>query len=358
MVMSVAVEAESFGVGDEARAVVVFVALAAARPQLVGVGLAVQDVHAVAALGCAPRAGEELTAVLYIVLQRRQARRVRLADPAREAAAEGGPMVADQVHGVQHVALAHRHALLALLAHGVPATVAVYEGQPRPVLRGQERDEGVLTGRGAALLLAQDDGITAVEEVVQRHLAPRAHRALQARVVTQLRGALSNPLQVPRRCQSGAGPVVASRSGHSSHLLSPILAARPGQGQKAEGSQQGSGRGHHMWQVHSTPRAERPESELCGVRACWDDSRLEMVLTISASSMAKVFSFRIMNTICFGANMKVRSSDESCLGVSSRALSVSCNAPSASAVYRRRQPVTGPRLRTGINTLHNFFPSF
>ena len=177
-------------------------------------------------------------------------------------------MVADQVHGVQHVALAHRHALLALLAYGVPATVAVYEGQPRPVLRSQKRDEGVLTGRGAALLLAQDDGVTAVEEVVQRHLAPRAHRALQARVVTQLRGAL----QVPRRCQSGAGPVVASRSGQSSHLLSPSVAARPGQGQKAEGSQQGRRRGHHMWQVHSTPRAARLLSP-----GCAESEHVEMI---------------------------------------------------------------------------------
>lgn len=71
MVMSVAMEAESLGVVDEAWAVVVFIALAAARTQLVGVGLAVQDVHAVAAFGCAPCAGEELSAVLYIVLQRR-----------------------------------------------------------------------------------------------------------------------------------------------------------------------------------------------------------------------------------------------------------------------------------------------
>ena len=157
MLMSVSVEAEPLGVGHEAGAVVVLVALAAARPQLVGVGLAVEDVHAVAALGRAARADEELAAVLHVVLQRRQARSVRLADPAREAAAQGHAVVADQVHGVQHVTLAHRHAPLTLLALGVPAAVAVDEGQPRPVLRGQERDEGVLAGRGAALLLAQDD---------------------------------------------------------------------------------------------------------------------------------------------------------------------------------------------------------
>ena len=63
-----------------------------------------------------------------------------------------------------------------------------------------------------------------------------------------------------------------------------------------------------------------------------------MVLKISASSMAKVLSFTIMNTICFGANMKVGNSNESCLGVSSRALSVStkrlCRVPSASTRHR------------------------
>lgn len=128
VLVAMAVEAEQLGVGDEGGTVVVLVTLTATRPQLVGVGLAVEDVHAVATLGRAARAGEQLAAVLHVVVQSRQARRIRLADPAREAAADSGLVVADQVHGVQHVPLTHLHPLLPLLALLVDRAVAVDEG--------------------------------------------------------------------------------------------------------------------------------------------------------------------------------------------------------------------------------------
>lgn len=205
VVAVVLLEAQPLRVGHQPRAVVLLVSLAAARPQLVGAGLAVEDVNAVAAAQGALGAVEELGAVLHVVLQRRQARRVRLADPSRQPAADGRSVVTDASHGLQHLSLAHLYSRLPHLAQLMAAAVAVDEGQSRSVRSGQQRHQRLLARRRAVRVLAVDDGAAADEEVVQTHLAARAHGAVHACVLAQLRAPSQQVLG--HRQQSSAGLV-------------------------------------------------------------------------------------------------------------------------------------------------------
>lgn len=205
VVAVVLLEAQPLRVGHQPRAVVLLVSLAAARPQLVGAGLAVEDVNAVAAAQGALGAVEEFGAVLHVVLQRRQAWRVRLADPSRQPAADGRSVVTDASHSLQHLPLAHLYSRLPHLAQLMPAAVAVDEGQSRSVSSGQQRHQRLLARRRAVRVLAVDDGAAADEEVVQTHLAARAHGAVHACVLAQLRAPSQQVLG--HRQQSSAGLV-------------------------------------------------------------------------------------------------------------------------------------------------------
>ena len=187
-VRQVAVKAQPLCVVLQSLAVVVLRAVTPARLEFPRVGLAVQDRQAVVAARGALVAGQQLHAVPGVVLQRRQARRVRLADPLGQGAAHHGVLVVQTAHGAEDVCGTNLHPSLPSLAELLSAAVAVYERQARLVFCGKQGQKRMLTFYRAYANLSVNDVTTTNKEVLQSHVAAGSGETVDPSGVAQTRG--------------------------------------------------------------------------------------------------------------------------------------------------------------------------
>lgn len=142
MVGRLLVEAEAGHIGADAGAVVLLLAVTAARVQLGRLLLSAQDGDAVVAAVRALLAVEHGAAVAVVVVQGRGTQGVGGADPLRDATAHDRLVPI----GDEHVRAADLHLALRLLAELVCADA---RHEVLTLLSGSEGNEGVLAGLGA-----------------------------------------------------------------------------------------------------------------------------------------------------------------------------------------------------------------